>query len=116
MDSLFIESDDENLYEDLRNAKIDGFRILKRVYNIDSIDGPSFQRFLGVVIDNITEYGINFGLSIFAAWLYDRIKKDKTKKTSINGTDVTNNPTQINIVINNYIQENKENKSTKENK
>ena len=54
-------------------------------------------------------------LSMFSSWLYDYFKNKKSDETTINNTNIINNPEKVTLIINNYIQNIDADKSQSEN-
>jgi len=100
---LSVTTTDREFIHALNAQKFDGIRISH--YVTDSLPAD-VGHFIGT-------YFISFGLgaasSLFASWFYDRIKRDPSHKTTINGIDVSGNPEQIIIIINNYCKQQKAN-------
>jgi hypothetical protein len=110
MKELLIETMDNDLYDDLSAANIPGLTLRKRdVSRMDSADVASTIQptVIVVFIIAIGTIAKDVAVSLFQSWLYDRFKNEKSHKTTINGIDITHDVTQINTVINNYLQENR---------
>jgi hypothetical protein len=101
MIEIEIETSDKSLFTDLTEEKIPELQLAVEMRICNSIDWvPPLTGTIKIII-NTSSY---VALSLFSVWLYDRIKKKKPKKTTINNTNIVNNPEKIIMIINNYIQ------------
>ncbi|MGA2506239.1 MAG: hypothetical protein ABSF80_02025 [Chitinispirillaceae bacterium] len=105
MKELIIETADSNLYDDLRTVNIPGLAFSRRL----SRDGSSDIVSTTIIAVTLTTIGIisaSVTINLLSSWLYDRFKKINTQKTTINNIDITKNIKQINVILNDFLQEN----------
>lgn len=98
---LEICTSDKNLVTDLWAEKIPDITVAKRMSVCDSAEWiPAAEELATIIITSSS----TVALSLFSSWLYDRIKNKKPDKTTINNTNIVNNPKEITIIINNSIK------------
>ena len=96
-----IETSDMSLLDDLEKENIPNLEFVQLMRACQSADWiPPVEKVLYFIVE--TSKDLTLGL--FSAWLYDRFKDKKTDTISINGTNITNDPEKITVIINNCIQ------------
>ena len=100
---LVIQTTDPYFYSALKAEKIPDLQIMERVFRIDSAD-------LMPIVENVAKSFVigstsSVAVFLFKKWFEKHFDNNKTSNTTINNIDVINNPIQMNIVINNYVQE-----------
>lgn len=110
---LSLVTDDKDFIKDLKAQAFKDITISTRVFTTDSvpIEVKAFIcRHILTILDGAAA-------ALFATWLKDRLRKKQPHKTVINGIDVSHDPGQVTIIINNIIQQNnvqiKQNKTAK---
>ena len=98
--SIYIETTDKALLNDLKNSKISDITISQMVFTCDSID---WQPIVEVVQHYVVESLNTVALSLFSSWLYDRFKRNNPDKASINKVKISDKPEKIIIIINDII-------------
>ena len=98
-----IQTTDPYFYSALKAEKIPDLQIMERVFRIDSAD-------LMPIVENVAKSFVigstsSVAVFLFKKWFEKHFDNNKTSNTTINNIDVINNPIQLNIVINNYVQE-----------
>lgn len=103
---IIIQTSDISFWSDLKKENIPDLSVVKRMSFCDTADQlPSASTISTFVITVSTSVAVK----IFSSWLYDRLKKKKPTYTNINNVDITNNHTEVNIVINNIVNESQSN-------
>lgn len=106
--SIEIKTSDKSLISDLKDVNIPDLKIAQRLSFCDSAEWiPPAEKLIAVIIDSSSA----IALSLLSSWLYDRFIKKKPNETTINNTNIVNNPENITIVINNSIQIIKDNEN-----
>lgn len=96
-----ICTSDKSLVTDLWAEKIPDITVGKRMSVCDSAEWiPAAEELTTIIVTSAS----TVALSLFSSWLYDRIKNKKPDKTTVNNTNVVNNPKEITIIINNSIK------------
>lgn len=99
--TVHITTSDNGLSNELLKANLLGVEVLTRATAAVSYDQ---------VIQHIIHLSSDVAVSVFAAWLYDKIKKRDPNKTTINSKQIIQNKTEIIIMINQaQTERNKEN-------
>ncbi len=107
---IIIETSDTELITALRAEHISDISVAQRIFTCDSPDwAPCVDSLITVVVTSSS----TVALSLLSSWLYDRVVKKKPNKTTINNTNIINNPKEITIIIDNSIKIIKNNKEEK---
>lgn len=72
-------------------------RDTKRVTTYDSVEN---------ILEFIVSAAYDVDVALFAAWLYDIVQKSGSKKTTVNGQQLTGPIAQVTVIIQNNIQVN----------
>jgi hypothetical protein len=107
MNRLTIETNDENFFEDLRKANIQGLTIMRHVYNVDSFNDTTFQQYFGVTIELLGGIGRDAAVGLLIVWLSKRFIENQGKKYTIEGSAIPKNVPQMQSMIRNYFQADK---------
>ena len=83
---LSITTTDREFIKSLNAQNFDGIRVSHYVTDSLPVD---VVHFIGTYF---ISFAIGAGSSLFASWLYDRVKGDPSHKTTINGINVSGNP------------------------
>ena len=107
---IIIETSDNELISDLRSEGIEEITIAQKIFTCDSPDWiPDAERLITIIVTSSS----TVALSLLSSWLYDRIVNKKPNKTTINNTNIINNPKEITVIINNSIKIIQNNKNEK---
>lgn len=93
---IMLSSSDRNLVRELMSGTPEGVKA--SMFYTRAIEVEEVARF-------VISFASDIAVGVFSAWLYDRIKKGGSEKTSIEGSDVPRDIQQITIVINNTLQQ-----------
>ncbi|ASZ51778.1 hypothetical protein [Vibrio parahaemolyticus] len=94
---------DRELANELRNLKIDDLQVGQRINFTDCAD-PEVMAASNQVLTFIVTSGSSVALSLFSAWLYDKLKGKKSNNSiKINGIEVSGNSNNLKIEIHNHI-------------
>jgi hypothetical protein len=89
--TVYITTSDDDLSQELQKANLPGVEVLTRLTAAVSYDQ---------VIQHIVHLSSDVAVGVFAAWLYDKIKKRDPSKTTINSKQIIQNNTEITVMIN----------------
>jgi hypothetical protein len=89
--TVYITTSDDDLSQELQDANLPGVEVLTRLTAAFSYDQ---------VIQYIVHLSSEVAVGVFAAWLYDKIKKKDPSKTTINSKEIIHNITEITLMIN----------------
>lgn len=89
--TVYITTSDDDLSQELQNAKLPEVEVLTRLTAAVSYDQ---------VIQHIVHLSSDVAVGVFATWLYDKIKKRDPSKTTINSKQIVQNKTEITLMIN----------------
>jgi len=94
---ILVITSDQSMLDDLCAESIPDLELTKMHGTLDSANGIIPSDLIFMV--KITAYSVS--LSLLSQWLYDRIIKRKPNKATINGQEVSKDPSQISNIINN---------------
>ncbi len=92
----------KELGNELRSLKIDDLAISQRISFFDCAD-PEVMAASNQVLTFIITSGSSVALSLFSAWLYDRLKDKNKDSIKINGIEISGNNNNLKIEIHNHI-------------
>ena len=101
---LKIISSDGSLLKDLQESNIPGIKVEYSILTCDSPDWVPPPEAIWVLVSFVGGVAGNIAVNMLSSWLYERIKNNRPNTASIDNHNVVNNPEQIAVVINNYIQ------------
>tara|TARA_R110001583_G_scaffold195238_1_gene370844 strand:- start:1751 stop:2086 length:336 start_codon:yes stop_codon:yes gene_type:complete len=100
---VVLKISDKELANDLRNLNIDDLEIDQRISFFDCAD-PEAMAASNQVLTFIITSGSSFALSLFSAWLYEKLKnKNKEDSIKINGVEILGNNNNLKVEIHNHI-------------
>ncbi|RJP74414.1 MAG: hypothetical protein C4532_02400 [Candidatus Abyssobacteria bacterium SURF_17] len=103
MPELIIKTDDPDFFRDLKEAHIPDLSIDQRIRAFASVELPPVLELLSNLIVVVTG-GVS-AIQLFRNWLHNRIKQGNPHKIAIEDQEVTQDPKQVFIVIDKYIQQ-----------
>ncbi|WP_298436772.1 hypothetical protein [Geobacter sp.] len=94
---ILLETTDRELAHDVHALQKDGV-----ISRLESTKGFELEPVMQLIID----FASDSAVGVFSAWLYDIMKEGRTNKTTINKSQIPNNVTQINILIQQSFKDN----------